>query len=135
MTLALSHGAPGGPVFEVIGEQRREKRKLEKKVSIVQITDSLLHTGALPSTSPKGWCCGMPSHSRCPRELSQRILATTAPFGSQMILHNFVLAAKCMICGAHRPAKRTYTAQSVHKHDLTSPKHYATAIFGYEHRK
>ena len=38
-------------------------------------------------------------------------------------------------CGAHRPAKRTYTAQSVRKHDLTSPKHYATAIFGYEHRK
>ena len=128
-------GRPVGRFSKSQENSRREKSKLEKYVSIVQITDSLLHTGALPSTSPKGWCCGMPSHSRCPRELSQRILATTAPFGSQMILHNFVLAAKCMICGAHRPAKRTYTAQSVHKHDLTLPKHYATAIFGYEHRK
>ena len=134
MTLAVSHGAPSGPVFEVVGEQQERKKETRKK-GFNCSDHSLLHTGALPSTSPKGWCCGMPSHSRCPRELFQRILATTAPFGSQMILHNFVLAAKCMICGAHRPAKRTYTAQSVHKHDLTSPKHYATAIFGYEHRK
>ena len=49
---------------------------------------------------------------------------------AQDILHKFVLAAKCMKCGAYRPPKSRHTAQSVYKHDLISLKYYSTAIFG-----